>query len=110
MIMFRIPIAQPPKATRKSAERAGSGAKSSQRTQATTWLNSEVNAPETGRDSRVVAKIHARTMPSHIYGVAVRTYPTGNTVLSSAFCGCHSPTLFPAQKLSRTAGTSSESV
>ena len=38
-------------------------------------------------------------------------YPTGSTVLSSAFLRAASaPTLFPAQKLSRMAGTRSASV
>ena len=53
----------------------------------------------------------ASTIPSHIYGVAVSTYPTGSTVLSSTLRRAASaPTLLPAQKLSTIAGTSSASV
>ena len=61
--------------------------------------------------AKIEAKTQTRTMPSHICGVAVRTYPTGRTELSSTFRrAAIAPTLFPAQKLSRIAGTSSASV
>ena len=56
-------------------------------------------------------KTQTRTMPSHICGVAVSTYPTGRTELSRTFLrAAIAPTLFPAQKLNRIAGTSSARV
>ena len=75
MIMFRIPIAQPPNATRKSAEkgriqwcrklRANSSDHSG-------W-SAKPYAPETGKMASVEANTQARMMPSHICGVAVST-------------------------------------
>ena len=59
----------------------------------------------------MLAKSHARTIPSHICGVDVSTYANGSTPLSRPLRRAASaPTLFPAQKLSRIAGTSSASV
>ena len=99
MIRFRIPIAQPPNATRNSVRKG--------RIQ---WLrklraNSHVHAgwseksyaPETGRSSKRNETTYTRTMASHMYGVAVRTYATGSTVLSRLFRrAAIAPTRLPA--------------
>src|SRR5215510_251614 len=85
MIRLRIPIAQPPNDTRKSVRKG--------RNQCWRKLlaNSHVHAgwseksyaPETGNQPHWNATTYARTSASHMYGVAVRMYETGSTVLSS---------------------------
>ena len=50
-------------------------------------------------------------MPSHMYGVAVRMYPTGSTLLSSHLRrAANAPNWFPAIQLRMIAGMSSASV
>src|SRR5262245_20073636 len=99
MTRFRIPIAQPPNATRNRVRNG--------RNQ---WLrklraNSHVHAgwseksyaPETGNQPSLNASTYARTSASHMYGVALRMYAAGITVLSSDFRRAASaPTRLPA--------------
>jgi hypothetical protein len=50
-------------------------------------------------------------IPTHMYGVAVNAYPSGNAVLSSTFLRAASaPTLLPAYQLNKIAGINSPSV
>ena len=59
----------------------------------------------------MIANTHTSTIASHMYGVAVSTYPNGSSVLSRIFLRAASaPSLFPTHQLSRIAGTSSPSV
>ena len=99
MIRLRIPIAQPPNATRNSVRNG--------RNQ---WLrklraNSHVHAgwseksyaPETGNRLSWKARTYASTSASHMYGVALSTYANGSTVLSSDFRrAAIAPTRLPA--------------
>ena len=75
MIMFRIPIAQPPKATRKSAENGRIQWCRKLRANSSDHAGCSASpyAPETGKIASVEANNQASMIPSHICGVAVST-------------------------------------
>src|SRR5690606_1570701 len=113
MTRLRMPIAQPPRATRNS-DRNGSS-----QWEARSLMNCQLNRGirfaeydrEVGSHSICTAKNQINNMASHMYGVAVSTYETGSTVLSSALRrAARAPSLLPTYQLSRIAGTSSAKV
>src|SRR5919199_23375 len=113
MIRLRMPIAQLPNITRNS-DRNGRNQwliRSSMNTQDHDGCSDAEKLRPTGKMPATFPSAQASSIASHMYGVAVRMYQTGRTVLSSTFFrAAYAPNLLPAHQLRRMAGNSSPSV
>src|SRR6476469_1842866 len=113
MIRFRMPMAQPPNITRNS-DRNGRNQwliRSSMNTQFQPGSRVAEKLRPTEKTPATFPSAQASRIASHMYGVAVSTYQTGRTVLSSTFFrAAYAPNLLPAHQLSRMAGNRSPSV
>src|SRR6516162_7651527 len=113
MIMLRIPIAQPPHATRKSETNGSTQWCRRSKANAHVQPRAAVGlyASPTGIHASVMPKIHTITIASHMYGVAVIRYPAGSSVLSSTLRrAARAPSLLPTYQLSTIDGISRPSV
>src|SRR5664280_1008433 len=113
MTMLRMPIAQPPNITRKRDAKGMIqwATKSVKKSHERVGSRLKPYPPDIGKIRRLKPRTKASTIPSHMYGVAVRMYPIGRTALSIHFRrAAIAPKELPAHQLRRMAGTSRASV